>query len=166
MTDIEFWQLIENSAIVSDDDESQIDRLTQSLIALGEPEIISFCNHLYAAINSANRWDIRAAAFIINNGCSDDFFDYFVGWLISRGRLLFTRFLESPEDAGLEIQLGTECQCEEIRYVAEVAFEGVGGDPDDLYDQVQPLTTEMIGSQWNELEVYGLYPRLAKKFKQ
>jgi hypothetical protein len=34
----------------------------------------------------AHRWDLWAAAYVINGGASDDGFEYFLGWLMAQGR--------------------------------------------------------------------------------
>lgn len=37
------------------------------------------------------------AAFVVMGGCSDDGFDYFRGWLISRGEEVFNQVIKNPE---------------------------------------------------------------------
>jgi len=36
-------------------------------------------------LNKAYTWDLWGAAYLINGGCSDDGFEYFRRWLVSRG---------------------------------------------------------------------------------
>ncbi|MEV4139674.1 DUF4240 domain-containing protein [Dactylosporangium sp. NPDC049742] len=43
------------------------------------------------------RADLWAAACIINDGASDDVFDYFRGWLVAQGRDWFERALADPD---------------------------------------------------------------------
>ncbi len=53
-------------------------------------------------------------AYIINGGCSDDGFDYFLGWLIAKGRKYFEAALVNPERAGDGAEPGDVVECEDI----------------------------------------------------
>src|SRR5687767_14484267 len=74
---------------------------------------------------SSSLW---GAAFVIMGGCSDDGFEYFRGWLISRGEDVYTQVLENPEylaeyfteDILREDLLAP--QLEEMLYVASHAY--------------------------------------------
>lgn len=43
------------------------------------------------------RWDLWGAAYVAKGGASDDGFEYFQRWLISRGRTDFERVLADPD---------------------------------------------------------------------
>ena len=45
----------------------------------------------------AYRWDLWAAAYLIQGGCSDDGFEYFCDWLISLGKHRFEAALRNPD---------------------------------------------------------------------
>jgi Protein of unknown function (DUF4240) len=50
-------------------------------------------------------WGLWGAAYVIDGGCSDDGFDYFRAYLISRGRAVFEAAMADPDslaDADLE----------------------------------------------------------------
>ena len=65
-------------------------------------DIVAFDEHLWAALRRSYRWDLWGAAYLIRGGCSDDGFDYFRGWLIARGRVVFEAALADPDSlAGL-----------------------------------------------------------------
>lgn len=82
-----FWRLIETSHTEARGDiEQQIARLTAAVAALEPDEIVAFDRLFRAQMNRAYRWDLWAAASIINGGCSDDGFEYFRAWLIAHHR--------------------------------------------------------------------------------
>ncbi len=60
---------------------------------LGVP--IEFVNE---RIRDAFRSDLWAVADIMNGGWSDDGFDYFLGWLVLRGKQAYEAALANPED--------------------------------------------------------------------
>jgi hypothetical protein len=71
---------------------------------LSVEEIESFDKHFVQFSRQAYTWDLWGAAFIINGGCSDDGFQYFRWWLISRGRDWFYRALREPNTPAISIR--------------------------------------------------------------
>jgi hypothetical protein len=80
------------------------------------------------------------AAYVVHGGCSDDGFEYFRRWLISRGRDVYEPALADPDNlAQLEVRPGTDgvWEFELIYYVAQQVFEEKGGE-DDVRDYSEP----------------------------
>jgi hypothetical protein len=163
MNETGFWALVEQSReAAGNDTEAQAAALERGLSELQPEDVLPFDRIFQRYSNAAYRWDLWAVAYIINGGCSDDCFDYFRWWLISRGQRAFDRALEEPETVGDLVESGDEIEAESFRYAPGVVYERVTGQqipPDEL-----PLPAEPAGEEWQEESVDKLYPRLAKQF--
>lgn len=122
----QFWRLISesrqnaSSAIPDGNMDRQVARLTELLTALPPQEVVDFDKHFSDCFIEAYKWDLWAAAYIIEGGCSDDGFMDFRSWLISMGQSAFTESLRDVEslvtyasDPTVEV-----CSFEEFQYVA------------------------------------------------
>jgi hypothetical protein len=75
------------------------------------------------------------AGYIMNGGCSDDGFEYFRNWVISRGKEVFYKAKENPDSLISECNGQTdEYEFEGFWYVADEAFGNTTGK--DLHDYV------------------------------
>jgi hypothetical protein len=164
MTKQDFWALIDQSRRATDGIDEQLNKLRNMLGLLKEEELVAFERQFQEMVRDAYRWDLWAAAYIINGGCSDDGFDYFLGWLISQGQRYFEAALDDPGKAGDKAEPGDYVECEEIWYVAVEAYEQLTGK-DDFYERAPGVPRQIQGDEWNEYRVHELFPRLAKKFK-
>jgi hypothetical protein len=93
-----FWSLIEQTKCVNTiNPDQQSELLIQELVKLPEDDIIAF-DLIFSEFNHmAYNWNLWAAAYIINCGCSDDSFTDFRAWLIGQGKLTFDRALQDPQ---------------------------------------------------------------------
>ena len=70
-------------------------------------------------MDRAYRQELWGAAYLINGGCSDDGFVYFLGWLIAQGRDVYQAALPDPDSlvshpsvASLNARYGSlSCSC-------------------------------------------------------
>ncbi len=162
MTKDAFWKLIAKSRRGAEDIDEQMDKLSGLLRELEPKEIVSFDRRFLECARAAFRNDLWAAAYIINGGCSDDGFDYFVGWLVAQGRAYFEAALADPEKAGRRVEPGEEVECCDIWAMAARAYEEKTGAD---YGAVAPnVVRRLKGKGWDEDEVDQLFPKLAKKF--
>ena len=60
-------------------------------------DIVSFDVHYDALRFRAYRKELWGAAYLMNGGCSDDGFEYFRAWLISRGKKVYEQVLSDPD---------------------------------------------------------------------
>src|SRR5688572_27091927 len=97
MTDDRFWALIGRTTAQQADPDRQVEALRKELGALTPAEIAAFEAAFQRAQQRAYSWDLWGAAYLINGGASDDGFEYFRRWLISRGRAVFEAALADPE---------------------------------------------------------------------
>jgi len=114
----EFWQIIENVK----DSENPYRDIEIHLDRLPIGKLISYQEHFDIFHNKANRWDIWGAAYIGNNGCSDDGFTDFKNWLISRGKNVYEAALENPDNL-VEMNFKFSTYHESFGSVAEELYE-------------------------------------------
>jgi hypothetical protein len=104
MTEEQFWCIIaeshegDTSELVSEDQQRQVKRLKELLRPLTIEGLLDFDDILAQTFFEADRWDLMAAATIINIGCcSDDGFMDFRYWLISMGKAVYEDALIDPD---------------------------------------------------------------------
>lgn len=112
-------------------------------------------------IAAAYRWDLWAAAYIINGGCSDDGFRYFRDWLISEGRSVFEKALKDP-DSLADLPHVDPAELESFGYVALDLHEEKGAGRMPRSAAVEER--EPAGEPWDEDAVGDLLPRLDAKY--
>lgn len=147
----QFWKIIEDSrggASASDPNgnmDRQIAQLTAHLASLPSNDVADFDRHFVNCMATAYRWDLWAAAYIINGGCSDDGFIDFRSWLISMGRTVFEASLGDVESLVNFAKDPTveDCSFEEFQYVAGRVY----GEPIDHEIDYPP---EPTGEPWDE----------------
>ena len=162
-----FWQIVAQSRADADPNspdgnmDRQVDRLTRILSDLPPQEVVEFDRHFTTYWLNAYRWDLWAAAYIIEGGCSGDGFMDFRSWLISMGRDVYEQAMGDPEslvvhavDPTVEV-----CSFEEFQYVANKVY----GEPID-HGLVHP--GEPAGEPWEEDgdDLKRRFPRLWAKF--
>ena len=156
MSDSTFWDIIARSS--AEDQDQQSKQLATELSKLSQNELIAFEGHYRSKLRQAYHWDLWAAAYIINGGASDDSFDYFCDWLISRGQSVYDAALENPETL-IGIATPWETEFEEFRYimmdVMEEKFSGEFPRPSE------PRPSSPAGESWDEETVGDKYPKLA-----
>lgn len=162
MDETEFWALIESSrAKAKKDPERQMEALQTKLEKLPAAEIVAF-DRIFGTVHAAAyRWDLWAAAYIIEGGCSDDGFMDFRSGLIALGRDTYDAALADPESLA-RLSVDTEFSLEEMAYVAASAYEAVTGQALPERGLLQP--EEPAGERWDEATVGLKYPKLVKKF--
>jgi len=127
-----FWQVIEHTRFAQDRD-AHVKALRTALRKLSLEELISFEVAFRRYLNTAYTWDLWGAAYVINGGCSDDGFEYFRRWLVSRGRDAYEAALANPDTLAqldVETDVWGEWEFEEIYYVAQDVFKEKGGNGD------------------------------------
>lgn len=151
-----FWRIIDATA--DDDQDIQCEKLAEALEDLPEEALIGFEAAYAERLREANLSSLWAAAYILNGGASDDGFDYFKDWLISRGRTVFEAAIEDPETL-VDVAVPFECEFEELRYVAGEVYEATYDQEIDLPpNDSSPASIEL---DWDEETVDERYPKLA-----
>jgi hypothetical protein len=135
-----FWQIIKRAAETDHDPDAHVEALRAELRELPLQEIISFEVAFRRYLNKAYIWDLWGAAYVIHGGCSDDGFEYFRRWLVSKGRDVYEVALADPDSlARLDVGPGPDgvWEFEAIYYAARQIFEEKGGQG-DVRDYSEP----------------------------
>lgn len=170
MTEEEFWTIIENS--------NRGRNLKECLTPLSEEELFGFIYWWRHFCNISYRQDLWAVAYVVLGGCSDDGFDYFRFWLISRGRKIFEKALEDVDSlcdvfSGLEDPEGDDYPEQELLdYVAMEILNERAGEDDYYYvleeNYLLPSYTHEIEFEWDEDDeesIRKICPRTFDKWK-
>ncbi|MBK1719577.1 DUF4240 domain-containing protein [Thiocystis violacea] len=170
MDTIAFWKLIDESRQASEGDpERQLEELGALLDALSAQEIVEFENMFDAHFQSSYTWPLWGAAYVIGGGCSDDGFDYFRCWLISRGEKTFHAALTRPDELAFLIDESDEevdCQVEGWQSVGIDAWCRKTGLEYSAFPS-SPSGAQSdgpLGDEWSEEDLDRLYPKLTKRF--
>ena len=156
MSDNNFWKIIDAS--LSDNQSQQSKKLAAELSKLSKFDLISFEGSYRTKLAETYHWDLWAAAYIINGGCSDDGFDYFCDWLISRGQTVYEAALANPETL-INIATPWDTEFEEFRYIMMEAMDQKQGGEFPAPSTSRP--TSPAGDEWDEDTVSAKYPKLA-----
>jgi hypothetical protein len=119
MDDDTFWPLIEASngdPMSMDEEDHQPAVLTEMLKALRPEEVCAFDATFRRLHHQAYRWDLWAAAYIIEGGCSDDGFTDFRSGLIGLGKKAYYDALADPNTLALQPDRGVDFSQEALMY--------------------------------------------------
>ncbi len=158
-----FWQLIEAAkASAGANHDARPAALEAQLNPLDLESLSAFQSRYEGYLIRANRWDLWGAAYLMNDGCSDDGFKYFRDWLISEGQSIYERALKDPDS--LEAFPRREYfDLELFGYAASEVFARKGGGELERDFQLELAAPE--GKQWKESDLPAMLPKLAKKYQ-
>lgn len=154
--------------------------LTAVLVTLSPEELVDWKVTRRSVIDSAYRWPLWNAAYLIEGGCGDDGFLDFRDGLVLQGRAVFDRALADPDSLAelpvvqlMATEEGGWLGYESVSYLVNDAYRQVAGNLEDLDDAVaaavrdQPRPAEPAGSDWDpedDAENRRHLPRLAELF--
>jgi len=171
MSEDMFWEIIEKT--MADDPQDQLDNLVNLLSTMTVDDIFGFDYRLDKFLELSYSSDLWAAAYIICGGCSDDSFDYFRAWLVSKGRTVFEAAVENPDsliDVLTDADESDFPENEEILYAALDAYEEAA-DKDDFYDVLDTFDDNFsileIELTWDEDDpktLETICPRLFERY--
>jgi hypothetical protein len=129
-----FWQLVDNA-------DGDAEELVEVLLDTSPEEIVGFEVELDALLDESNRWELWAAAYLINGGASEDAFDYFRGWLLLQGRTVWDAALADPDSLAdvVDPQDG-DLDEEDVLHAAADAYERLTGDEEGFWVAVEAAT--------------------------
>ncbi|MFI6357337.1 DUF4240 domain-containing protein [Streptomyces sp. NPDC050743] len=130
----EFWRIIETArSSATPTDEALVELLSARPIE----EIFEFQKYFDEAHDAVYRWDMWAAAYLIQGGCSDDSFIDFRAGLIALGRDWYEKAARCPDSLADHpaVRATAPNPCyelfyEEINYAATEAFDRRTADRD------------------------------------
>jgi hypothetical protein len=171
MPDDRFWALIQPTTAFESDPDRQIEALKSALRKLPLEDVESFEAAFDAQMKRSYSWDLWGAAYVIHGGASDDSFEYFRCWLLSRGRHVFEKILADPDSMAdlLPRQVRGPLDFELFAYAARhVWAEKTGRGPNEM-----PMAANMIyigadpaGEPFDEdpAHLSKRYPKLWQRF--
>ena len=171
MDQVKFWDIIQRS-LVAQNVEEQIDFLGNELGKLSKEEILEFDYIFRQKHEEAYTWDIWAAAYTMQGGCSDDGFIEFRAWLVYRGKEVFEKTLQNSDSLA---ELGREKleeseESEDFYYLTADAYEeitGVEGLDVEEDPHFKPVEFKELpaGKDWDEENLDELKSRNPEVFK-
>jgi hypothetical protein len=130
-----FWAIIDKSLKGSSDQKGQQEILIEEIEKLSPKQMIGFRLRTDKLLYDSYRSDLWCAGYIMNGGCSDDAFEYFRCWIISRGKETYLKAKANPDFLIQELTPNaTAYDFEDFWYVARDAFRLKTGK--DLYNWI------------------------------
>ncbi|MEO8394677.1 MAG: DUF4240 domain-containing protein [Chloroflexota bacterium] len=171
LDDAAFWRIIEDAKAESDGNrEREYQILVDKLAEMSIADIFEFGDLFQKFYALAYRRELWAAAFLIGNGCGDDSFMDFRGWLIAQGEGVFHDAMRDPETLLDRVEIKCfdgwiygDAESWAINSVNWDAFEKKTGEEVPILPGVW-MPTELTGVDWHEETVPKMYPKLAAKF--
>lgn len=122
----QFWAIVENEKNLS---ESQyLDSVRSNLDQLTASDIIGFHLRMEILLEESYNSELWCACFLMNSGCSDDGFQYFRYWLISKGRNIFEKTSENPDIlANTNKKVFSSFELEPFGFLPAEVFQGKTG---------------------------------------
>jgi hypothetical protein len=162
-----FWQLIESTRQAAGNDTGrQSELLEERLSRLPAQSFLDYQRTRHHLDQQAYTWDIWAAAYVIEDGCSEDCFRDFRSYLISLGRGPYEAALRDPDSLAPVAQDAEQGDWENADSVAGDAYESATGEEIPVDDS--DLSGTPRGEPWDDENEDGLvqrYPRLAARFR-
>jgi hypothetical protein len=130
-----FWNIVDSSVKNSKSQDAQERFLVKEIEKLTPKQMIGFRLRTDKLLYDTYNSEMWCAGYIMNGGCSDDGFEYFRNWIISRGKDTYYKAKENPDSLISEFVEGAEYyDFESFWYVALTAFENKTGK--ELYDYI------------------------------
>lgn len=173
-----FWDLIAQAQAQCGNSVYRIAQwIEDRLMELGPEQAKQFdyISHTYRAM--AYKYGLWTAASVLCNGCTDDGFTDFRGWLIAQGRDVYMAALKDPDSlSDVPIPANRDCCCETLCYVGGYAYEALTGkDINEEFDadvsqtvskEIEPDIEygEGIGYPYTWSEAAAYIPKLCAKY--
>lgn len=176
MDEEQFWAIVQTAVDEAGDDEDEyLEVVKRELSKLSLKEMIGFRLRTDKLLYDSYTSEMWCAGYLMNGGCSDDGFEYFRLWVISRGRKVYEAAMANPDNLIDYIDDDAEMDFFEFElfwYVALEAFEeAVDAELYDYVDDDNFKTCEgnypNFEFNWEEDEpesMQKLCPRLFEKF--
>ena len=176
MDEEQFWAIVQTAVDEAGNDEDEyLEVVKRELSKLSLKEMIGFRLRTDKLLYDSYTSEMWCAGYLMNGGCSDDGFEYFRLWVISRGRKVYEAAMANPDNLIDYIGDDDEMDFFEFElfwYVALEAFEeAVDAELYDYIDDENFKTCEgnypNFEFNWEEDEpesMQKLCPRLFEKF--
>lgn len=167
MNQQQFWDII-NDSLRAGNTEDQLDYLSEVLEKLPKEELVEF-DYIFRQLHEdCYNWDIWAAAYAIQGGCSEDGFIDFRSWLVAQGKDVFEKAMgnaDSLAELGRE-KLEESEEGEDFYYLASDAYEELTEsdiENDPAFKEIE-YKEEPDGGEWDEDNLDELKTRTPEIF--
>jgi hypothetical protein len=167
-----FWSVVERTRSPDGDQDRQMSALAAELSSLPPADIEAFSAAFDRLLTETYSWDLWGAAYVIMGGASDDSFEYFRVWLISRGRVTFESARADPDALAtlIPVDFNDVPEFELLAYVASEEWARKTGDaPTEMPTQPDMIySNEPSGEPFEESpeDLANRYPRLWARFSE
>jgi uncharacterized protein DUF4240 len=162
-----FWSLISDTRRAAGKDTgTQTELLRDRLSRLSPARILEFEGWWRSLDRRLYTWDVWGAAYVIEDGCSDDCFRDFRAYVILLGQDAFKRAAKSPDSLAGVVSDAETGDWEGADDVAPDAYSTATGN--DFPADTSDLSGNPRGAPWDDSQVGALirrYPRLASQFR-
>ena len=125
----QYWTMIDHSLKMTQDQDQQAQFLISEIKKLSPHEMIGFTLRTHHLLNEMYNSEMWCAGYIMNKGCSDDGFENFRCWIISRGKEMYYQTKANPDYLVNEVvEDREEYEFELFGFVADEAFEEITGE--------------------------------------
>ncbi len=153
MTKDDFWALIAQAKEQCGQDlDASADWLEARLMEMGPEAARSFDSILHGYSALADKFGLWTAANLMLDGCTDDGFIDFLGWLIAQGKDVYMAALRDP-DTLAEVPLYGDGCFESLAYIGDSAYEKLTGR--SAYDSLDLPAYEGLKQELAKEIVYG-----------
>jgi hypothetical protein len=163
----EFWRVVESARREAGGDTGrQSELLATRLGRLPAQQIADFGAIRRRLDERAYTWDLWAAAYVIEDGCSDDCFRDFRAYLISLGAGPYEAALQDPDSLAPVVEDAETGDWENADNPAPEAYEDAAGE--DLPAGDSEPSGNPRGESWDDEqqdELVRRYPALAARFR-
>jgi hypothetical protein len=163
----QFWQLMQDTRSASDNDTGRQSQLLQERLSKLSPQaIVDFAHRREQLDRGAYTYKMWGAAYVIEDGCSDDCFRDFRAYVISLGRDAYEKALANPDSLASIAQDAETGDWENADNVAGDAYSSRTGNDFPLDDS--DLSGAPSGTPINlddEGDLVRRYPQLAARFR-
>jgi hypothetical protein len=158
----EFWAIVEAAREGAEEPDEVADAVRDALSLRTPEEVLAYLQHQNELLVSSYSWRLWGVAYLANGGCSDDGFDYFRGWLLTRGREAFERVVANPDQLVDLVEAGEEAECEDMLAAPTDAYRLLTG----RYPERKQTSRPPLGAGWDfddPDEMQLRYPRCFAK---
>lgn len=146
-----YWEIIQKSLESSSNQDDQEQFLIKEIGNLTPKQMIGFRLRTDKLLYDTYNSEMWCAGYIMNGGCSDDGFEYFRNWVISRGKKTYYKAKENPDNLIDEVDSELDMyDFEGFWYVALEAFKQNTGK--DLYDYIDDENFKTKEGQYPQFE--------------
>ncbi|GAA2696698.1 MULTISPECIES: DUF4240 domain-containing protein [Actinosynnema] len=183
-----YWALVERArtavgALAGDRDlreDPLPDAVVAQLAALSAEDLVEFSLRHGEVVDSAYRWPLWNAAYLIEGGCGDDGFTDFRDGLVLQGRAVFEAAVADPDSLAdlpvvrrMALEGGGWLGYESVGHLVRDAYKRVRGESDSLLAALAErrgprARREPDGERWDvedQAENRARLPRLVALFE-